>query len=89
MTSINQLLNDFFPKQIGIQTAPQPYYQPNQFGGMSAIPSPPAVLYNSSPMPSQYGHYERYIASAHYGTAGNASKNQPSHFFTKCPSSRC
>lgn len=60
---------------IGIQTAPQPYYQPSQFGGMSAIPSPPAVLYNSSPMPSQYGHYERYIASAHYGAAGNAGKN--------------
>lgn len=59
------------PMQQSIQTAPQPYYQPSQFGGMSAIPSPPAVLYNSSPMPSQYGHYERYIASAHYG-GGNA-----------------
>lgn len=60
------------PMQQGIQSAPQPYYQPSQFGGMSAIPSPPAVLYNSS-MPSQYGHYERYIASAHYG-GGNAGK---------------
>lgn len=64
-----------FVKKTGIQTAPQPYYQPSQFGGMSAIPSPPAVLYNSTPMPSQYGHYERYIASAHYGAAGNAGKN--------------
>lgn len=45
---------------------------------MSAIPSPPAVLYNSSPMPSQYGHYERYIASAHYG-GGNAGKNSISN----------
>lgn len=63
------------PMQQGIQTAPQPYYQPSQFGGMSAIPSPPAVLYNSSPMPSQFGHYERFIASAHYGAAGNAGKN--------------
>lgn len=65
----------FNRKYIGIQTAPQPYYQPSQFGGMSAIPSPPAVLYNSSPMPSQYGHYERYITSAHYGAGGNAGKN--------------
>lgn len=64
----------FTKKSAGIQTAPQPYYQPSQFGGMSAIPSPPAVLYNSTPMPSQYGHYERYIASAHYGTAGNTGK---------------
>lgn len=63
------------PMQQGIQTAPQPYYQPSQFGNMSAIPSPPAVLYNSSPMPSQFGHYERFIASAHYGAAGNAGKN--------------
>lgn len=64
----------FRGKTAGIQTAPQPYYQPSQFGGMSAIPSPPAVLYNSTPMPSQYGHYERYIASAHYGAAGNTGK---------------
>lgn len=64
----------FSTKAAGIQTAPQPYYQPSQFGGMSAIPSPPAVLYNSTPMPSQYGHYERYIASAHYGAAGNTGK---------------
>lgn len=45
----------------GLQAAPQPYYQASQFGGMSAIPSPPAVLYNSSPMPSQgglYGHFQ-------------------------------
>lgn len=65
------------PMQQGIQTAPQPYYQPSQFGGMSAIPSPPAVLYNSSPMPSQYGHYERYIASAHYGGGNAAPYNAP------------
>lgn len=67
-------LNSHLTKAGGIQTAPQPYYQPSQFGNMSAIPSPPAVLYNSTPMPSQYGHYERYIASAHYGAAGNTGK---------------
>lgn len=65
------------PMQQGMPAAPQPYYQPSQFGGISAIPSPPAVLYNSTPMPSQgnlYGHYERYITSAHYGATGNAGK---------------
>lgn len=66
------------PMQQNMQAAPQPpYYQPSQFGGISAIPSPPAVLYNSTPMPSQgnlYGHYERYITSAHYGATGNAGK---------------
>lgn len=67
----------FLTKIIGIQATQQPYYQPSQFGGIAAIPSPPAVLYNSTPMPSQgnlYGHYERYITSAHYGAAGNAGK---------------
>lgn len=75
MNSFNAIFVLILEKAAGIQTAPQPYYQPSQFGGMSAIPSPPAVLYNSTPMPSQYGHYERYIASAHYGAAGNTGKN--------------
>ncbi|XP_059619823.1 protein PRRC2A [Phlebotomus argentipes] len=62
-----------------LQAAPQTYYQPSQFGGMSAIPSPPAVLFNSSAMPS-YGPFQMEPANrsqysqypGHYGTAGNA-----------------
>uniref|UniRef100_A0A6B2EIL6 BAT2 N-terminal domain-containing protein n=1 Tax=Phlebotomus kandelakii TaxID=1109342 RepID=A0A6B2EIL6_9DIPT len=61
-----------------LQAAPQTYYQPSQFGGMSAIPSPPAVLFNSSAMPS-YGPFQMEAANrsqysqypGHYGT-GNA-----------------
>lgn len=36
-------------------------------------------------MPTQgnlYGHYERYITSAHYGAAGNAGKGTTSHCYT-------
>lgn len=67
----------------GIQTAPQPYYQASQFGNMSAIPSPPAVLYNSSPMPSQgglYGHFQIAEGRSQFGQyppygAGNTPYN--------------
>lgn len=67
------------PMQQGtIQTAPQQYYQPQQFGNMSTIPSPPAVLFNSS-MQSQGGLYTPFQIeagrpqysqyAAHYGTS--------------------
>lgn len=37
------------PPSLQQQQAPQQqYYQAAQYGGMSAIPSPPAVLFNSS-----------------------------------------
>lgn len=61
--------------------APQTFYQPSQFGAMPTIPSPPAVLFNSSPMPSQGGLYGPFQIEAgrsqfsqfpaHYGTAGS------------------
>jgi hypothetical protein len=73
------------PMQQGtLQAAPQAYYPPTQFGNMSAIPSPPAVLFNSSPMPSQGGLYTQFQIEAgrsqysqyptHYG-ASNAPYN--------------
>ncbi|XP_062555069.1 uncharacterized protein LOC134220102 isoform X2 [Armigeres subalbatus] len=72
------------PMQQGtIQSAP--YYQPSQYG-MSAIPSPPAVIYNSSALPSQGGLYNAFQIEAagrsqfsqfpaHYGTTGTGPYN--------------
>lgn len=73
-------------QQGNLQAGPQPYYQPSQFGGMSAIPSPPAVLYNSSPMAASqsglYGHFQIEASRSqfsqypgHYGAAGNTPYN--------------
>lgn len=74
------------PMQQGtIPSAPQTYYQPSQYG-MSAIPSPPAVIYNSSAMPSQGGLYNAFQIEAAgrsqfsqfpgpYGTTGTGPYN--------------
>lgn len=72
-------------QQGTIPSAPQTYYQPSQYG-MSAIPSPPAVIYNSSAMPSQGGLYNAFQLEAAgrsqfsqfpgpYGTTGTAPYN--------------
>jgi hypothetical protein len=63
-------------QQTSLPTATlQQYYQASQFGGMSAIPSPPAVLFNSA-MPSQSGLYNPLQFSQYsgpYGTAGSGA----------------
>ncbi|XP_019526904.3 mediator of RNA polymerase II transcription subunit 12 isoform X1 [Aedes albopictus] len=73
------------PMQQGtIPSAPQTYFQPSQYG-MSAIPSPPAVIYNSSAI-SQGGLYNAFQLEAanrsqfsqfpgHYGTTGTGPYN--------------
>lgn len=65
-------------QQNTMPTVPQSYYQASQTYGMSAIPSPPAVLFNSS----QAGLYNPFQIEAsrsqfsqypgHYGAGGNA-----------------
>lgn len=64
-------------QQGGIQTAA--YYPPSQFGSISAIPSPPAVMYNSTQMQNQYGHFSMDTSRSqfsqfppHFGAAGSA-----------------
>lgn len=63
-------------QQGGIQTAA--YYPPSQFGSISAIPSPPAVMYNSTQMQNQYGHFSMDTSRSqfsqfppHFGAAGS------------------
>lgn len=66
-------------QQNAIQTAPQSYYQASQTYGMSAIPSPPAVLFNSSQAAGLYNSFQIEAGRSqfsqypgHYGATGNA-----------------
>lgn len=70
-------------QQGGIQAAYYP--SPSQFGSISAIPSPPAVMYNSTPMQNQgnvYGHFSMDTSRSqfsqfppHFGAAASTPYN--------------
>ncbi|CAO1439362.1 unnamed protein product [Diamesa serratosioi] len=58
------------------QQQQQPYYQPTQYQGMSAIPSPPAVVYNSQASGGLYNPFTQLDAARQiYGYQGAAGNN--------------